>query len=54
MSERTIGKVGCEVGSTVLARYYKGAVGNGDNIVIEMSRSDEYEKDYDTRHDGQE
>lgn len=40
MSERTIGKVGCEVGSTVLARYYKGAVGDGDNIVIEMNGGD--------------
>lgn len=54
MDERTVGKVGCEVGSTVLARYYKGAVGNGDNMVIEMNGGDEYEKNTDARRGGQE
>lgn len=37
MRERTIRDVGCEVASTIPARYYKGAAGNGDNMVIERS-----------------
>ena len=42
MCERTIRDVGCEVASTIPARYYKGATGNGDNMVIERSNG-EYE-----------
>lgn len=40
MCERTIRDVGCEVASTIPARYYKGAAGNGDNMVIERSKGD--------------
>ena len=54
ISERTVRDVGCEFASTIPARYYKGATGNGDNMVIEMNGVIEYEKDADTRHDGQE
>lgn len=54
ISERTVRDVGCEFASTIPARYYKGATGNGDNMVIEMNGGYEYEKDANARRGGQE